>query len=62
MKITNEMDTKTNRINDLKLRYYHNLISTDLFNKALKYLKQNKRIQYFVDNNGLVKKIKYITN
>ena len=56
------MDTKTNRINDLKLRYYHNLISTDLFNKALKYLKQNKRIQYFVDNNGLVKKIKYITN
>ena len=53
------MDTKTNRINDLKLRYYHNLISTDLFNKALKYLKQNKTIIYYTNVNGIVYGIKY---
>ena len=59
IKITNEKDTKENRINDLKLRYHHHLISEDLYHSALKYLKQNKRVIYYTGVNGVVYAIKH---
>jgi hypothetical protein len=59
IKITNQKDTKESRINDLKLRFNHHLISEDLYHSALKYLKQNKTIIYYTDIDGVVHSIKH---
>jgi len=57
--ITQEPNTKSSRLKDLKQRLKYKTISKDLYSKALSILEKGYSIQYYVINN-IVKEIKTI--
>lgn len=57
--ITQEPNTKDNRLKDLKQRLKYKIISKDLYSKALSILEKGYSIQYYVIND-IVKEIKII--
>jgi len=57
--ITQEPNTKSSRLKDLKQRLKYKTISKDLYSKALSILEKGYSIQYYVIND-IVKEIKTI--